>query len=592
MSRKKRSVMARVLIWRMRNISDKQFVHFLSVITGLAVGIAAVLIKNSVHFIQHVLHNSIASDYHRFWYFLFPIVGILIVVLFVKFIIRRPVGHGIPGLLFAISKKRGRINKHNMYSSIITSALTVGFGGSVGLEGPSVATGAAIGSNIGASLRLKYKDVVLLIGCACAGAVSSIFQAPIAAIVFALEVIMLNLSMSSIVSLLLASSSAVLASYLFTGKEVVYSVTVMDGWGLSDVPSFIVFGVICGLAGVYFKRVYVRIEQYFDGIESPYKRLLVGGGGLGILLFFFPSLYGEGYLEINNALGGDFSYLYEGSVFQDYADNFYVLLFLFVFVILLKTVAASFTFGSGGVGGVFAPALFMGANMGLMYAVVYGNFGIEVSKSNFALLGMGGMIASVLHAPLTGMFLIADITEGYELFVPLMITSTIAYGTVKYFEKSSVYTYELVRKKQLITHHKDKAVLSMMNLKRLIENDFTVVKPDAMLDDIVKSVEIARRNIFPVVNQEGVLVGMFKLDDVRHMMFKPELYDCVSVDEVMYMPEYYISLTENMEDVVRKIHKSGRYNFPVIEDGKYVGFVSRAKVFSAYRKLSEYFSEE
>lgn len=592
MKHRKRSLLAQVLIWRMRNVSDKQFVNFLSIITGLAVGIAAVLIKNSVHLIQHLLHIGISDEYHKYWYFLFPIIGVSIVVLFVRLLVRRPVGHGIPGLLFAISQKRGRINRHNMFSSIITSALTVGFGGSVGLEGPSVATGAAIGSNVGVLFRLKYKDIVLLIGCACAGAVASIFQAPIAAIVFALEVIMLNLSMSSIVSLLLASSSAVLASYLFMGKEIVYPVTVMDGWGLADVPSIIVFGILCGLVGVYFKRVYVRIEQYFDGIASPYKRLVVGGLALGILLFFFPSLYGEGYNEINSALAGSYDYLYNDSLFEPFSSNFYVVLSLFVLVTLLKTVAASFTFGSGGVGGVFAPALFMGANMGLMYAFVYGNFNISVSASNFALLGMGGMIASVLHAPLTAMFLIGDITGGYELFVPLMITSTIAYATVKYFEKSSVYTYELARRKQLITHHKDRAVLSMLKLRRLIEDDFTVVKPNAMLKDIVKAVEIARRNIFPVVDENGVLVGIFKLDDVRHMMFKPELYDCVSVEEVMYHPEYFISLEDSMEDVVRKIQQSGRYNFPVLEDGRYAGFVSRAKVFSAYRKLSEYFSEE
>lgn len=592
MKRKLLKILVRFFYWRKKNVPDKQFLHILSIIVGLAVGLAAVVIKNAVHFIQNLLHNWGSEQGENYLFILYPLVGITLVILYTNYLLRKKIGHGIPSVLFALSTKQGRINSHNMFSSIIASAFTVGFGGSVGLEGPTVATGAAIGSNIGRILRLNYKQIVLLLGCACAGAMAAIFKAPVAAIVFALEVIMLNLSMSSIVSLLLASFTATLTSYIFMGQNVLYPFELEDAYGLVDVPSFIVLGIIAGFVAVYFKRMYVCIEKIFDKIKNKFYKLLIGGGTLGILIFFFPALYGEGYEEINMSLNSDFSYLFNDSVFSGLNKNIYTVVVLFVAIILLKVIATSVTFGSGGVGGIFAPTLFMGSNLGLLVAVVFHYADVNVSHSNFALLGMGGMIAGVLHAPLTSIFLIADLTGGYGLFLPLMIVSTFSYATVKLFESNSVYTYQLARRRQLLTHDKDKAVLTLMNLKKLIERDFSVVHPDATLGELVEVIKKAHRNIFPVVDENGTLHGIVKLDDIRELIFDQKQYRKVDVRSLMFWPEYFLSPEDSMENVVKIIQDSGRYNFPVLHNGKYMGFISRAKVFSAYRQMTAYFSEE
>lgn len=578
--------------WRKKNIPDKQFLNFLSILVGLLVGIAAVFIKFSVHFIQNILHKIAPDSSENYWYIFYPSIGILIVVIFVKYILKRNIGHGIPSVLYAISTKQGRISAHNMFTSVISSAFTVGFGGSVGLEGPTVATGAAIGSNLGKILRLNYKQIVLLLGCACTGAMAAIFKAPIAAIVFGLEVIMLNLSMSAIVSLLLASFTATLTSYLFMGQNVLYPFELIDEYTISEVPSFIFLGILTGFFSVYFKRMYVRLEELFDRIQDWYVRLILGGGLLGAIVFMFPALYGEGYEVINMCLQSDYTYLFADNIFSSFSENFYVTILLFLSLIVLKVIGTSLTFGSGGVGGIFAPTLFMGANLGLLLAFLFSYYGIAVSQSNFSLLGMGGMIAGVLHAPLTSIFLIADLTSGYGLFVPLMIVSTVSYATVRMFEANSVYTYQLARRKQLITHHKDKAVLTLMSIKKLVEHDFSIVHPDATLGELVEVIKKAHRNIFPVVDEEGMLHGIIKLDDVREIIFTPQKYNKIFVRNLMFMPEYFLSPDDSMEKVVKIIQDSGRYNFPVLKEGKYIGFISRAKVFSAYRQMSAYFSEE
>jgi CIC family chloride channel protein len=395
---KKPTIPERLLEWRNKHISDRQLILILSVVVGLAVGLGAVTIKNLVHLIEYNIREQF-EDRGYFWFLVFPTIGILLTILFIKYINRNPVRHGIPGVLFAISKNWGKIKPHNLYSSVISSALTVGFGGSVGLEGPTVATGAAIGSNIGRALSLNYKQVTLLLGCACAGAMASIFKAPIAAIVFALEVIMLDLTMSAIVPLLLSSVTAVLTSYLFLGPNHLYSFTVQGEFELKQVVFYLTFGVFMGLVALYFTKVYLFVSSLFEKIDNSFVRLLVGGTILGVLIFAVPCLYGEGYEEINSSLRGQFDFLYKNTLYESWQGSVLITIVLFLIVLLLKVVATSLTFGAGGVGGIFAPSLFSGAVAGLLFTTVLTQFGFDLPTSNFALVGMAGMIAAVIHAP-------------------------------------------------------------------------------------------------------------------------------------------------------------------------------------------------
>lgn len=585
----KPSLTNRILAWRTKYISDRQLILILSVVVGLAVGLAAVTIKNLVHLIEVNIKSVV--DTVRYLYIATPIIGILIVIVFIRYINRHPVRHGIPGVLFAISKNWGKIKPHNLYSSVLTSALTVGFGGSVGLEGPTVATGAAIGSNIGRALNLNYKQITLLLGCACAGAMASIFKAPVAAIVFALEVIMLDLTMAAIVPLLLSSVTAVLTSYLFLGPNHLYAFSQHGEFELNQVVYFIIFGVFMGLVALYFTKVYLFITNKFEKIKDIFVRLLIGGTLLGLIVFFIPSLYGEGYEEINSSLRGQYSFLFDGTLYSNMDNRVLITISLFLVVLLLKVVATSLTFGAGGVGGIFAPSLFSGAIAGLLFTTVAGEFGIELSASNFALVGMAGMIAAVIHAPLTSIFLIAEITKGYELFVPLMIVSTIAYATTKIFVTNSVYTIQLAKRGELITHHKDKAVLTLMNIDELIETDFNIIRPNQIMGDLIEVIKFAHRNIFPVVEEDGTFRGMIKLDDVRHVMFNSDMYDKVLIRDMMFTPEDVIFTSDSVEEVALKFQESGSYNIVVIDHGKYLGFISRAKLFSAYRDLLKHFSE-
>jgi CIC family chloride channel protein len=590
---KKKSLLGRLLVWRLKHVSDRQFILILSVLIGITSGIGAVVIKNAVHIISGLLQSSFSAEYHNYLYVVYPTIGILVAVLFIKFLIRRPVRHGIPNVLYGISKNNGQINAHNMFSSVVTASFTVGFGGSVGLEGPTVSTGAAIGSNIGRLLHLNYKQITLLLACACAGAMASIFKAPIAAIVFALEVIMLDLTMWSLVPLLLASSSAVLTSYFFLGMDVLYPFEVTTGFDMRDLPYYIALGIFTGLIATYFTKSYIFIEEKFDRIQGVYKRLLIGGLSLGVIIFFLPALYGEGYEAINSCLSGNYDYLFNNSFFYGLKDSIWALLGLLALVIVFKVIAASITFGAGGVGGIFAPTLFMGANTGVFFALIVQQMGLRsLAVNNFSLIGMAGMIAAVLHAPLTGIFLIADISGGYQLFVPLMITATISYATVKSFEPHSVYTIQLARRKELMTHDKDKVVLSLMKVNKLIEKDFSPIHAETTLGELVEVITKSHRNIFPVVDEENNFQGIVKMNDIRHIMFKPEMYDVMYVRDLMVVPDLTIQYDESMEEVARKYQYSDKYNVVVLKEGKYCGFVSRAKVFSTYRRMLKHFSED
>jgi len=587
---KNTSALAKFIKWRKNNISDRQFILILSIVIGLASGLAAVIIKNLVHIIQQYL-AVIAESNSYYLYIIYPLIGILLTVLFIKYINKNPVRHGVPNVLYSISKRNGIIRRHNLFSSIITSALTVGFGGSVGLEGPAVATGAAIGSNIGRLLHLDHKQIILLLSCACAGAMSAIFKAPIAAIVFALEVIMFDLTMAAIVPLLISSATAALTSFLFLGQNVLYAFEIKEKFVLNDLTYYIMLGIFTGFLCVYFTKMYMLISELFDKLKNVFFKAIIGGLSLGLLIFLIPSLYGEGYSAINDSLHGDFNHLFEHSFYGGMGKSIIAITVFFILVMLIKVIATSITFGSGGVGGVFAPTLFTGVNAGLLFAKLLNNFGSSVSESNFALVGMAGLIAGVIHAPLTAIFLIAEITGGYELFMPLMIVAAISYATVRIFTPNSVYTIQLARRGELITHHKDKAVLMMLNVKELIETDFNKLYPDYTLGNLIKVITTAHRNIFPVVEKDGTFRGIVKMDDIRHIMFDQEMYEHVYVRDLMFMPQYVIDPKDTMEEIARKFQISDRYNIAVIEKGKYLGFVSRAILFSTYRKMLSDFSE-
>ncbi len=585
-------IITRVNNLRIKYLSGHSFLYILSGFVGLAVGLAAVIIKNLVHFIRVSLQNGFQGDHTRYFVFILPVIGIALTVVFIKYINKRPVSHGIPGVLFAISKNNGIIRSHNLFSSIVTSALTVGFGGSVGLEGPTVATGGAVGSYIGRVMKLNYKEVALLVSCACAGALSAIFKAPIAGIVFALEVIMLDLTMWAVIPLLIASATAAVTSYLFLGQNVLYQFTLTEKFDMGQIHWYLLLGVVVGLLSVYFTKTYIRITEIFEKFESPWKRLLVAGGLLGVIILIFPPLYGEGYEVVNQELRGEFYHLFENSFFEGWHQSFALLVVYMLLIIGLKVVATTLTFSAGGIGGIFAPTLFMGANTGLLFGLVLNQLGVDVSVSNMALVGMAGMIAGVVHAPLTAIFLIAEITGGYELFLPLMLASTISYGTTRYFVKNSVYTVQLAKRGELMTHHKDRNILLMMKISDLIETNFKTVRSDQTLRDLVQVITQSSRNIYPVVDEQNYLKGIVKLDDIRHIMFNQEMYDTTLISDLMITPEWTIETTDQMEEVARQFSESGRYNIPVLQNGKYLGFVSRARVFSSYREMLKHFSDD
>lgn len=587
------NALTRFLVWRRNHISDSRFVMLLSIIVGVLAGLGAVIIKRSVILIQNFLMEGFSHNYQNYLYFLYPAAGLFIVVLFNRYILRNPVGHGIPNVLYAISKNSSIIKPYQMFASIITSSITVGFGGSVGLEGPTVSTGAAIGSNLGRFLNLDYRRITLLLGCASAAAMSAIFKSPIAAIIFALEVLMLDLTMAALVPLLISSVTATLVSYIFMGQFTVYDFQVIEQFNLKNIPFYLLLGVLAGFFSLTFKWIYIFVEDSFDKIKSWYLKLLTGSMILGILLFLFPSLYGEGYEVVSSSLHGDYSELFKNSIFYGYHENIIAVMLMCLAVIVLKGFATSATFGAGGIGGIFAPTLFIGANAGLLLGELLKFFGNKtVVSSNFALIGMGGLIAGVLHAPLTAIFLIAELTGGYHLFVPLMIVATISYTTVKSFTKTSVYTRQLARRGELFTHDKDKMVISLMNVKDLLETKFNTVHKDANLGELVKVITSSKRNVFPVVDDEGIFYGVVHLNDIRDVIFKPELYESVMVSELMNAPMTSATLNDSMEDIVEKFQKTPHFNIVVLDNEKYVGFVSRANVFSKYRKMLKEFSED
>ena len=586
----KKSLLTKFLIWRAKHISQRQFIYILSIVVGFLSGVGAVVLKNLTHFFQHLLEGNLVRYYHHAFYFVFPIIGLTIVYFIIKYVIRNKVSHGIPSTLYAISKRKGIMKQYQMIGSILTAPITVGFGGSVGLEGPTVATGSAISSNLSRMFHLNQSTRTLLIGCAAAGAMSSIFKAPIAAIVFAIEVFSLDLTIASMLPLLLASISAIITSYFFFGSDVLLPFRIEDSFEIKDVPFFIILGLVAGVTSIYFTEVYDRMQKFFDKIKSPIHRLLIGGISLGVLVYFIPPLYGEGFDVINNLIAGNPEKALENNFLHLDLSNVWIIIILLAGLVFFKIIASSLTFGAGGVGGIFAPSLFMGSIMGNFVAKVLNNipfFNISVSESNFTLVGMAGMMAGVLHAPLTAIFLIAEVTGGYELFIPLMITAAISFAITKYVQPHSVYTMELGRKGELITHDKDHAVLTLMDMDKVIENNFVEVYPDMTLGDIVHNAVVkSNRNIFPVVSEKNKeLLGIILLDDIRPIMFDQTLYNNVKARDVMQNPPERIELgKDKMTSIMRKFQDSSAWNLPVVERNKYVGFISKSKLLTVYRR--------
>jgi len=585
--------LSKLVAWRISNISERNFIYLLSIVVGVFSGVAAFVLKNLIHFVAEKLTNWLTIDGISYLYLIYPLIGIFLTVLFIKIFVKDNIGHGISKILYSISRKSSRLKPHNNYSSMIASSLTIGFGGSVGAEAPIVLTGASIGSNLARIFKLNYKYVTLMVGCGAAGAIAGIFNAPIAGIVFTLEVLMLDMTMAYIIPLLLSAISATILSYFFMGKSVLLRFTQVNPFEINTIWVYILLGVFTGFLGFYFTRTSMFLEKKFLKINNWLLRLAVGGIVLGILIFIFPPLWGEGYSSITTIFNGNSSNLLNNSIFFEWKDNSYLFLIVLAGILLFKVIAMAATTASGGIGGIFAPTLFMGAFAGFFLVKFINTFyDLGLPEDNLTLAGMAGMMAAVMHAPLTAIFLIAEITGGYGLFIPLIITSTVAYVTIMRLEPHSVYTKRLAQRGELITHHKDKAVLQYMDLRQLIENDFEILSPSAKLRDLVNAISISKRNLYPVVDENGSLKGMVKLSDVKNLIFDTELYDTVLVKDLMYMPEYFISPKDNMEIVAEKFETSGRYNLAVIKDGKYLGFISRAVVFSKYRKTLQHFSND
>jgi CIC family chloride channel protein len=589
MSEKSKYLFRKFLKWRYQHISNTQFTNIASAIIGLLAGLGAVTLKNLTHFIQLLLEGKFIKEIHQAFYFIFPIIGLFLVLLIKKYFIRKKVGHGIPSTLHAISKLKGILPQHQMWSSIITAPLTVGFGGSVGLEGPTVATGAALGSNFARLFHLNQTTRTLLIGAAAAGAMASIFKAPIAAIVFAVEIFSLELTMVSLVPLLLASISAVLTSYFFFGNDVLLHFDLQDKFAFNDVVFYIFLGVFTALASIYFSKVYFGIGKFFKKHKNPYKRLLIGGLSLGIIVYFVPPLFGEGFEVINNILKGTIEPVVKNNIFHSTIDNEWMIIGLLIGLILLKIVASALTFGAGGVGGVFAPTLFTGSIIGYVFAVIinYSNFfSHQVSSTNFAMVGMAGLMAGNLHAPLTAIFLIAEITGGYELFVPLMIVASISYIITRKYIPHNIYAHDLAERGELLTHDKDKNVLMLLDLDKLIETDFVLLYPEMTLGEVVKNAVVkSPRNHFPVINSENDFLGILTVNDIRSIMFNTELYDTVTVESLMHSALDIIYYeTDSAEVILDKFKRSGAWNLVVLKDDKYFGFISKSRLLTAYRR--------
>ena len=569
----------------LHKLPEAQFLLILAFIVGLVSGGAAVALKLMIELVGDLLIGWFDTTTDSFLYLLYPGLGMLIAMLLVRYLIKDNIGHGVTKVLLAVSKNNSKIKSHNTWSSLLTSSITIGFGGSVGAEAPIVYTGAAIGSNIARHLGLSYKQMTILLGCGAAGAVAGIFKAPMAGILFTLEILLFNISMTSILPLLMSTVTATAVSYLFFGRDVAFMSTI-DPFVMKNIPYYLVLGVFCGFVSLYFTRTTLSLEDKIKGIENPYKRWAFSALMLGILIYIFPPLYGEGYHALESLLTGNPVQGLDTSLFASLLNYKWFVPIFFLFVLIFKVFAMSFTNAGGGVGGTFGPTLIVGGIAGFVLARVINLTGIHVlPENNFVLVGMAGLMAGVMQAPMTAIFLIAEITGGYELLMPLSITAAISFATIRIFEPYSIYTKRIAKSGELLTHDSDQAVLTLLKTSDLIESDFCPVHMEDNLGSLVDVVAKSKRNIFPVVDSNDKFQGFISLDDIRMIMFDRERYNEVFVYNIMKQPPYTVCDCEKMDSVMRKFEKSGAWNLPVVtEENKYLGFVSKSKIFSSYRE--------
>lgn len=592
-----RNTAAAMLRWRRRHldkISDERLVLFISFLVGIFTALAGWLLKWIIHNIEHVLTYSYSSTGANWLNLIFPVVGIGITMLFIRYVVRDDISHGVTKILFALARNKSKIKLHNTYTSLLASAITIGFGGSVGAEAPIVLTGSAIGSNLGRLFHLSGRHMMLLVGCGAAGAVAGIFKAPIAGLVFVLEVLMIDLTMGSLLPLLVSCVTAAAVTFSLSGMGAVFEFHLIDPFVVKRIPAYLSLGICCGLVALYFTRTMNWLEGIFRDLQLPYKKFLLGGAMLSILIFLFPSLYGEGYTLIELLLNGksmeDWQQAMDGSFFAGHTK---MLIPYLVLVILMKVFASTATNGGGGCGGIFAPSLFLGCVAGFVFSRLWNYYtplGIEVSECNFAMMGMCGLMSGVMHAPLTGIFLIAELTGGYGMFVPLMMVAVMAYLTIKAFEPHSIYAMRLARRGELLTHHTDRSVLTLMSMDSVIEKSDKVLYPDQTLGDVANLVANSKGYIFPVVNRQMQLVGIMRLDDIRHLVFRPELFQRFRVSQLMIQPPAILGMDSNMDAVIRTFDNTHSWNLPVADkDGIFVGFIRKSTILSVYRRiLSDY----
>lgn len=587
--------MRQLTVFLTKHLSQKQFIFLLSLLVGIGAAVAAQVLKTLIHFIstQLTAHFDVTSGNALF--LLYPVVGILLTAVFIKYVVRDDIGHGVTKILYALSRKQGAIRSHNCWSSVVASALTIGFGGSVGAESPIVLTGSAIGSTLGRMFRLDHKTMMLLIGCGASGAVAGIFKAPIAGLMFTLEVLMVDLTMASLLPLLVSCLTATCITYALTGTDPMFNFELLDPFTIERVPSAVLLGVCCGFVSLYFTRVMNSFEQVFGRLGNMLTKLALGGAVLAALIYFFPPLYGEGYDTISLLLDNSRSAtdVMNNSLF--YGRENTLLLFLGL-IILLKVFATTATNGGGGCGGTFAPSLFLGCLCGFVFSTVWNNYDVlhvVVPTTNYALLGMAGVMSGVFHAPLTGVFLIAELTGGYDLFIPLMIVSVCSYLTIHTFERHSIYAMRLARKGELLTHHKDRSVLTLMTLDSIIDKERPKLTPEMYLGQVVQSVSTSKALHFAVVDMKGGMLGVINLNSIRKIVFRSELYHMYKAEQLMSRPAMVLRTDDSMATVMDKFAHTDSGTLAVLTpEGNYVGFVSRTRLLAAYRQVLKDFSEE
>lgn len=569
----------------LKKLSERDVMMILALFVGISCGFAAVLLKSAIEFIHHGLTSWFDSEANNFLYLVYPGIGMLLAMLFVRYVIKDNIGHGVTKVLVAVSKNESKIRPHNMWSSLLASSVTIGFGGSVGAEAPIVYTGAAIGSNVARYMGLSYKNMTILLGCGAAGAVAGIFKAPLAGVLFTLEILLFNISMTSILPLLLSTISATVISYIFLGDAPSFECS-LSPFAMSNIPFYVVLGIFCAACSVYFTRMTLLLEDKIKSMEKPFVRWAVSASCLGLLIFLFPPLFGEGYEHLHELLNGGMIDM-EGRTIMAFMLRYaWSVPLFFMLILILKVFSMSFTNAGGGVGGTFGPTLFIGAVAGFVVSRTINLIGggAVVPEQNFVLVGMAGLMAGVMQAPMTAIFLIAEISGGYELLIPLILTATVSYGATRIVEPYSIYTKRIAKRGELLTHDSDQAVLTLLKTGDLIEQDFNTVRIDATLGELVEVVAESKRNIFPVVDSRKHFQGYVSLEDIRRDMFKKELYSTAHVYNFMKSAPAYVYVDEKMDSVMHKFEKTDAWNLPVIDhDRTYIGFVSKSKIFSAYR---------